>query len=167
MTNDPYLDRKFYLATLAVRCDCDVAKERVVEVALERAEASRKAGIPPLKHYQWGKAPGNDYFAAVLASLAYKMQPGIETELVDLGYVLPRVWFVRSKLASAFITEWDDTIVVVFKGSSTLREWISNLNIWLKRTPYGRVHAGFYNALNEIFPQLLFFSLPDCSRDRR
>lgn len=102
----------------------------------------------------------NGYFAAVLADLAYKSQAEIERELVEYGYPDTKVWFFRTTLAAGFILEWDDVIAVSFKGSSTWREWLNNANVWLKRTPYGRIHAGFYNTIQQVGPVIYRAILP-------
>jgi hypothetical protein len=106
------------------------------------------------------KSVANAYFAAVLASLAYKPQLVIESELRELGYPDTKVLFFRTALTSGFILEWGEVIAVSFKGSSTWREWVNNLNFWFKQTPYGRIHAGFYHTIEEVGPLVYRMILP-------
>lgn len=105
-------------------------------------------------------AKGNAYFAVVLAELAYKSQAEIEKELVDVGYQDTKVLFFRLALAGGFIIEWDDVIAIAFRGSTTWREWLNNLNFWPRFTPYGRVHAGFSNTIDSIGPTIFRMILP-------
>lgn len=105
-------------------------------------------------------ANGNAYFAVVLAALAYKTQAEIERELTDVGYQDTKVLFFRSALATGFIIEWDNVLAVAFRGSTTWREWLNNLNFWPRYTPYGRIHAGFYNSIEYIGPIIYRMILP-------
>ncbi len=132
-----------------------MARDRAAGAGHKAQDRKRPIKFQPTDH-----TFNNSYCAALLAELAYKSQPEIERELVEYGYSQWKVWFLRTPLASAFVTEWDDTLVIAFKGSSTVREWLSNANVRLKRTPYGGIHAGFYNSIMQIGPPLLGLLLP-------
>lgn len=46
-----------------------------------------------------------------------------------------------------------DEIVVSFRGTSNIRNWLSNLNAIKKSYPYCKdckVHAGFFNIFNAV-----------------
>ena len=51
-----------------------------------------------------------------------------------------------------FIRKKDDTLWITFRGTDSLREWLSNLTFWKKTIPYDnmeteiRVHTGFLNT---------------------
>lgn len=139
------------------KCDCTIAREKMI---LKEMIDRQNPKLVKRRFDLGSNAPDNSYLAAVLADMAYKTQPQIESELLKYGYFLPRVWLLRTPLASAFITEWDNAIVVAFKGSSNAREWLNNLNIWLARTPYGRIHAGFYHTIKQVGPPLLELIYP-------
>jgi hypothetical protein len=98
--------------------------------------------------------PGNDLFCAVLAELAYKSQPEIERALKAAGYLGTDVLFITDRLASCLILRWDDVTAVAFKGMSTSREWLNNLNARLQPTNFGRVHAGFLHTIEQVGPVL-------------
>lgn len=53
-----------------------------------------------------------------------------------------------------FIAEYQDRIVIAFRGSSSLPDWLTNFNVFTNPSPLasGRVHQGFQNAL---FPTLV------------
>lgn len=105
-------------------------------------------------------APGRAHFCVVLACLAYKTQKEIEQELVEYGYNGTNVLFFATNLTSGFIIVWDDVVAVAFKGTTTWREWLNNANVYLKRIPDGRVHAGFYNSIKTLGPELLTIVKP-------
>lgn len=44
--------------------------------------------------------------------------------------------------------------VLVFRGTESFGDWISNIQIVTKTRPYGRVHSGFYKAYREVRPQV-------------
>jgi hypothetical protein len=140
----------FLRALLRTRCDCDIARDRAAGLGFQPQIRRYPIKFQPTDH-----TLNNSYCAALLASMAYQTQAEIENQLVEHGYLQWRVSFMKTPLASAFVTEWDDTLVVAFKGSSTAREWLNNANIRLKRTPHGRIHAGFHNAVVQIGPPLL------------
>jgi hypothetical protein len=146
---------KVLRALLKGRCDCDILRDRAAGAGYQ-AQGKRR----PIKFQPTDHTLNNSYCAALLAALAYKTQAEIERELVEYGYLQWKVWFLKTPLASAFVTEWDDTLVVAFKGSSTAREWLNNANVRLKRTAYGGIHAGFYHAIMQIGPPLLRLILP-------
>lgn len=102
----------------------------------------------------------NARFAVILAAMAYKSQPEIEQELELVGYASTNLLCFRTRLSSGFITEWDDVIAIAFKGSSNLFEWINNLKFWFTSTPYGRIHAGFYQTIEHVGPAVYRVILP-------
>jgi hypothetical protein len=118
--------------------------------------------MKPQIKYDTSKADelGNALFAAVLSGIAYKSQPEAEAELAEVGYRDTKVLFFRTSLLSAVVIEWGEVLAVAFKGSSTWREWLNNLNFWPRRTPYGIVHAGFAHAIEKFGPYLYKAILP-------
>lgn len=102
--------------------------------------------------------PQNARFVVQLCALAYKTQPVIEAELVDLGYTDTKVIFFGTNLTAGFVIEWDEVLVVVFKGSNTFREWLNNLRIGMLATDVGYIHVGFYdsfqNIANSLYPMI-------------
>jgi predicted lipase len=99
-------------------------------------------------------SPKNFRFAVCLASLAYKTQPEIEASLRKHGYSGTDVLFVRHPLLSCFILRWDDVTAIAFKGSTSWREWLNNLNVWPQATDRGRIHAGYLYTIQRFGPIL-------------
>lgn len=104
---------------------------------------------------------GNAHFAATLAGLAYKSQLEIEKGLEEIGYPGTDVYFFRSNLLSCFILRWDDVTTIAFKGSTSAREWLNNMNVWPEATDHGRVHAGFLHTIKRFGPILYHLIFAD------
>jgi hypothetical protein len=102
--------------------------------------------------------PGKPFFYTLLAELsgfAYSQQGEIEKKLVEIGYTGSEVVFFQTTLTAGFVIELPNVVVVVFRGSHTRREWLNNLNVYLSRTVFGRIHAGFRKTTDEIAPTLV------------
>ncbi|CQR38248.1 hypothetical protein THICB1_70368 [Thiomonas arsenitoxydans] len=103
-------------------------------------------------------APGSPeavQFCFDFAKLAYQSQEAIEREIQALGYFDVKLTNFASELTSGFVIVGHDLIVVAFRGSVTLQEWLNNCNIWLHRTECGRVHGGFWRAVKGIRAAIL------------
>lgn len=103
-------------------------------------------------------APGNPearQFCFAFAKLAYQSREMIEREIQALGYCDVKLAFFASELTSGFVVVGGDLVIVAFRGSVTMREWMNNCNFWLHRTEYGRVHGGFWRSVNGIRAAIL------------
>ncbi len=110
--------------------------------------------------------PGFHSLLVEFSRMAYLTQSEIENELSECGYKGTNVLFFKSALTSGFVIEWDTVVVIAFKGTSTLREWVNNCNLYLKQTPVGRIHWGFYNSIQLLVPSLLPIILQRASEGR-
>ena len=52
------------------------------------------------------------------------------------------------------VIEHDEYLVVVFRGTDEIADWLDNINVAPKKTPFGKVHRGFYLALHDIWAQM-------------
>src|SRR5437867_4086707 len=57
----------------------------------------------------------------------------------------------------AFLAVKSDLVLVAFRGTEpkNIKDWLTDADIILMDTEIGRVHKGFWNALNSIWPALL------------
>ena len=62
----------------------------------------------------------------------------------------------------ATLTTYDDCTVIAFRGTASLRDWLTDAEFPLRPLPGspGRVHAGFLTAIDSILPDLLAFLAP-------
>ena len=51
---------------------------------------------------------------------------------------------------------WNDTLVMVaFRGTDETRDWLTNLDMLPRRSPFGPIHRGFAKATARLWPQLV------------
>lgn len=92
--------------------------------------------------------------AAQLSGFAYESQRMVEAELEKLGYTDNGIMFFDTKLAAGFLVELQGVLFVIFKGSSTIKDWVNNLRIGVVPTDVGFIHAGFYDSFQSIATDL-------------
>jgi len=93
--------------------------------------------------------------ALELSSLAYQEQEAIRDGLMKKSTSASKIHFIESNRLSALVFKLDETIWVVFRGSHTWSDWISNIDIRFVATRFGRIHRGFYDSLTPAFPLLI------------
>src|SRR5207247_6350802 len=49
----------------------------------------------------------------------------------------------------------DSAVFVSFRGTSQVRNWLSNLDVFMTPGPWGKVHRGFLRALDELYPRIV------------
>jgi triacylglycerol lipase len=91
------------------------------------------------------------------AHLAYKDPETIEDTL--LGWDMKLVEFFDRQSTQAYLAKNDQTCILAFRGTqpNMLRDWLYDLDSRFVPAPggmVGRVHVGFLNALNAIWPEL-------------
>jgi triacylglycerol lipase len=95
----------------------------------------------------------NAYALAQLANLAYAKKLDIKRQTKDWGFDSCDV--LNENDTQVFIAASSDAIVVAFRGTSDINNWITDVNIHLTGGPLGRVHEGFLAALNVVWLELL------------
>lgn len=117
------------------------------------------------------KQPGFNYRAVLDCAHASALAYVAETRL-DEATDLARKWgLVKYKALSAdphfaLLLSAPDRLILAFRGTTKSAHWMTNLNIALKRTPWGRVHRGFWEATHRFRPEP--FSLIEVlSREQR
>jgi hypothetical protein len=89
------------------------------------------------------------------SGIAYLPQVEAEKKLANIGYKGTDVIFFQTGLTAGFVLTSRRLVVVAFRGSHTVREWLNNANVYPKRTAFGRIHAGFCRTVEEVAPSLL------------
>ena len=84
-----------------------------------------------------------------LSLIAYKSQKEIRASVEKLGY--SQFKFFDSSNTQAFMVGTDEVIILSFRGTESIQDWITDLKIKFVQGPLGKVHKGFYAALMSIW----------------
>lgn len=104
---------------------------------------------------------------AAASQLAYSDAGKIQAETARWGF--DHSEFFSEKKTQGFIA-WDAEIVLVsFRGTKELGDWLTNLNVARSQhpPPYGKVHTGFYEGFNDArgrVSEILDKAAPDGKR---
>jgi hypothetical protein len=90
---------------------------------------------------------------ALASALAYKDAAEIESTAAAWGFTLVRFFEVRN--TQGFVASDDRCVLVSFRGSSQLGNWLSNLDMAREKVAYGAVHRGFLGEFNDARPALM------------
>jgi hypothetical protein len=109
-----------------------------------------KFSIPSLTRgdFDWSTALS----LALAARLAYADKK--EVEQVAKKWGLGRCLFVNEDDTQCFLAASSDAVVISFRGTENLGDWLANLNLIGTNQPYGRVHRGFLGAFNVVGQKL-------------
>ncbi len=109
----------------------------------------------------------NLVYLAHCSNLVYKSQDEIGSWLREQGFNLERNNFFFSSQETekentqCFVVGDHKKIVIAFRGTEnqTLDDWGTNAQIskvdWPEENPIGRVHSGFLNGLNDVWPEMV------------
>jgi triacylglycerol lipase len=110
--------------------------------------------------WSWKKPQVNRQNSQALgraAQIAYKDPKTIENTLLEWDMKL--VHFFDRQNTQAYLAKNDQTCILAFRGTqpNVLRDWLYDLDCRLVDGPRGtkgRIHIGFQNALNAIWPEV-------------
>ena len=104
--------------------------------------------------------PENAYWMAIAANLVYEEVgngntdpdvPTIEKKLKALDSNFLSVEGFNNKSSQGIVIQHRDYVVVAFRGTDELADWMDNIKVSSTKGPLGNVHSGFYNALLDIW----------------
>ncbi len=87
--------------------------------------------------------------------IAYDDEPTpADIRFANMGF--PRVRFFEDKKTDtqAYIASNRHETIVVFRGTSDVKDWLTNLNTAYTPFLYGRVHAGFLKGMESVFSDI-------------
>ncbi|MBU4311789.1 MAG: lipase family protein [Candidatus Omnitrophica bacterium] len=87
---------------------------------------------------------------AEMAYLAYKPQIHIK-KFMRGKWRFNKFKFLSGKETQAFMVANDEIIILTFRGTDSIEDWITDADARLVKGPWGRVHRGFREALNCIW----------------
>ena len=92
-------------------------------------------------------------FLAQASKLAYSSpataKPGA---IKSLGFKTAR--FISKKDTQLFVAQSPSAILVAFRGTQQIKDWLTNLDSMLLKVPLGEVHRRFYEALQLVWPNI-------------
>lgn len=95
----------------------------------------------------------NGYWMAWLSNLAYEEPAVIRRELSKVGARGDFAFFNDSseRDTQAFAFSTLSYIVIVFRGTETFSDWLTDANSAVSESPFGGVHKGFYEAFQNVW----------------
>lgn len=91
-------------------------------------------------------------FLGGAAAVAYLDQASVEQAVK--GWKMEMVQFYDVQDTQAFLAQNDQAMILVFRGTQTLKDWMTDADLNLVNGPGGKVHDGFLCALNTIWRDL-------------
>jgi len=129
------------------------------ELAQEGVETAGPSAIPHIdkftpssltaKSFHYGTALS----LALAARLAYENKEDVE-ETVSQLWRLNNCEFVDADGTQCFFATTADAVIVSFRGTKELGDWLANLNVLRTTRAYGTVHRGFLGAFQVVEKRL-------------
>jgi triacylglycerol lipase len=103
-----------------------------------------------------GYSTRNALGLAKAARLAYQMPDAIAKAVKDWGD-FTNFHFFSARETQAYLAGNDELVVLAFRGTQSdhLRDWMTDAKILLTSGCGGKVHRGFFEAVNWVWPELL------------
>ena len=92
------------------------------------------------------------YRCAVAASLAYLDGGDLQSQAAQARLVL--VAAIQRGSHNALVLDDDGVRLLAFRGTDERNDWRTNLDVWFRSTPWGRVHRGFQDAVTTFWPEV-------------
>lgn len=108
--------------------------------------------MPPIEFHSTATefVAGNALALARAAQLAYAPPEEIRTTLTEWD-----VQFFGTYGTQAFLAASDDALLLAFRGTEEPDDLIANFKVRLVAEGSGRVHRGFRDALDDVWPAIL------------
>jgi V8-like Glu-specific endopeptidase len=101
-------------------------------------------------HFNWRTALS----LALASRLAYESAAAIRATTHGL-WQLQECQFIEADDTQCFVAATPQAILVSFRGTESVGDWLANLNVASRTRPYGVVHRGFLGAFQAVEGQLL------------
>jgi len=102
-------------------------------------------------------APDFDWNTALSLALACKLAyspPGVVQNTGLSSWRLTTCVFLEQSQTQCFVAATPAAVLVAFRGTESLGDWIADLNLASINRPYGTIHRGFHFAYQDIRPQV-------------
>lgn len=94
----------------------------------------------------------NAYWLGQAALLTYQDEAGVRSQVEAWG--LNDLSFFNQQETQAFIAGNEAVLILAFRGTTNLTDWMTDADIDLVGGPGGRVHEGFNVALNVVWREI-------------
>ncbi len=88
------------------------------------------------------------------SELAYQRSEAV-VNVVTRNWLLDGCTFLDHGSTQGFVAHTDSAILISFRGTESLNDWIANLDVFSTSKPYGEVHRGFVEAFEEVRTELV------------
>lgn len=114
-------------------------------------EASKRFSLVdlPKPGFSWQNALN----AALCSSVVYSSHQIVRQTTLD-DWKFDNCQWIQAENTECFVASTEDAIIVGFRGTQQISDWLVNLNLVTKSRPYGPVHRGFYFAFDCVRQQL-------------
>jgi endonuclease G len=102
------------------------------------------------RHFNWKTA-----LSMALASDLVYQRPEAVASVVKRNWGLTSCSTFDVHDTQCFVVHTDSAILVAFRGTESLNDWLSNLDTWPTSKSYGTVHRGFVKAFDQVRTQLI------------
>jgi len=92
------------------------------------------------------------YRCAVAAGLAYLDGGELQSKAADARFAL--VAAIQRGTHNSLVLDDDGVRLLAFRGTDRTNDWRTNLDLWSRSTPWGRVHRGFQDAVSTFWPEV-------------
>lgn len=99
--------------------------------------------------FDWGTALS----LALASRLSYELSPAVNNTVRNV-FQMPESVFIEADETQCFTMASSKAVVVSFRGTESLGDWLGNLNALSTSRSYGKVHRGFLAALQVVEAQL-------------
>ncbi len=140
-----FVERVFGCSGSRLRQDVFAADERSLERYLDGFPMAR---APLGSELDLGRA------AVHAAALAYLAPDAVRAQTGRWGLGTERVATHAAGNQFALVLARDDALFVAFRGTDDGEDWLDNVDFIPAATPWGRVHQGFLEALDGLWPSL-------------
>mmetsp|Transcript_24556 Transcript_24556/g.31913 ORF Transcript_24556/g.31913 Transcript_24556/m.31913 type:complete len:405 (-) Transcript_24556:320-1534(-) len=102
--------------------------------------------------YALAFSPYNAYQLGRCSSLVYYDRSNVTSTLKRWGFSKSKFWSVND--TEVFLAQSDHTIIMAFRGTSSVEDALTDLDFTMEKTKHGYVHSGFYEAINFVWDDL-------------
>ena len=99
--------------------------------------------------YNFDYSRDNGYALGQAADLVYRPWPDVRRVLRD--WYIPKVAVFDNRGTEAFMAWTDEFVVLSFRGTDSLTDWATNINVSFAPIGIGHAHEGFVAALAKVW----------------